>query len=99
MSVPPAVADGSTIRIQHQQQYRILITDPPATAGGTDIYPGYLACFALSINSTKRGSSRNEAQFGSFSKHGRFELPSDIERSSHSNASPCKPSSAYTEPI
>src|ERR1051325_11145303 len=39
MSVSPAVAGGSAIRIQNHQQYRRLIIDPPATAGGTDINP------------------------------------------------------------
>ena len=38
-SVPPAVAGGSTVRIQNPEQYRMLIIDPPATAGGTDIDP------------------------------------------------------------
>ena len=34
MSVPPAVAGGSTIAITHDTR-----VDPPATAGGTDIDP------------------------------------------------------------
>jgi hypothetical protein len=34
MSVPPAVAGGSTIRCG-----LVGVVDPPATAGGTDIYP------------------------------------------------------------
>jgi hypothetical protein len=38
-SVPTAVAGGSTMRIQNQQHYRMLIVDPPATAGGTDSDP------------------------------------------------------------
>ena len=46
------------------------------------------------INSANRGSPRNDAKFGSFSKHGRFAFPNEIDRSSHSNASPCNPSSA-----
>gem|GEM_PF-3023634 len=36
-SVPPAVAGGSVIRVQNQQQYRMLISDPVATAPGTGL--------------------------------------------------------------
>src|ERR1043165_984845 len=38
LSVPPAVAGGSAIRLKNHQRYRKLIINPPATAGGTDIW-------------------------------------------------------------
>ena len=38
-SVPPAVAGGFHVGIQNQMESRMLITDPPATAGGTDSGP------------------------------------------------------------
>ena len=39
MSVPPAVAGGSTMSIRYCYGFEILMVDPPATAGGTDIDP------------------------------------------------------------
>ena len=45
MSVPPAVAGGSTVEVQINRNTAFLITDPPATAGGTDIYPSAMPDF------------------------------------------------------